>query len=82
MFKSFIGEKVEVIVSTRGDYVLEYSGILKSESPDEIELEEASCNILLNNLSKGLFGGSDYASIGNSMEKTIINKKYIISCNK
>ena len=34
MYKSLIGEKVTVIISSRGDHLLEYIGTLSSESDD------------------------------------------------
>ena len=36
MYKDFIGEKVTVIVSSRGEHLLEYKGILKSENENEL----------------------------------------------
>ncbi len=83
MYKDFMGEKVTVIVSSRGEHLLEYKGILKSENENEILLDEMTCSYLLNNFSKGLmFAGSDSNRFVSDTTMAIINKNYIISCNK
>ena len=81
MFKNLIGEKVTVMISSRGDNVLEYYGTLISENEESIELSNVGISIMMLNFQKGLFG-SNMNKYKEDVEKVIINKKYIISCNK
>lgn len=81
MFKNLIGEKVTVMISSRGDNVLEYYGTLISENEESIELSNVDISIMMLNYQKGLFG-SNMNKYKEDVEKVIINKKYIISCNK
>ena len=81
MFKSLIGEKVEVIVSSRSDNLLEYRGTLLSDSEKEIELSNVDIACLISAFQKGIFG-DNIIKYKTNLEKVIINKKYIISCNK
>ena len=81
MFKNLIGEKVTVMISSRGDNVLEYCGTLISENEESIELSNVDISIMMLNFQKGLFG-SNMNKYKEDVEKVIINKKYIISCNK
>ena len=81
MYKSLIGERVTIVVSSRGDNLLEYIGILSSEESDTIELTNVDISYLLLNFQKGIFGNS-MSQYQKNLEKVIINKRYIISCNK
>ncbi len=81
MYESLIGKKVEVIVSSRGENLLEYRGVLSSENEKEIELSNTDVACLITNFAKGLFGGDNIIKYKTNIEKTIINKKYIISIN-
>ena len=46
MYKDLIGERVNVVVSSRGDTILEYVGTLSNENEDAIEFEENSDTFL------------------------------------
>ena len=81
MYKSLIGERVTIVVSSRGDNLLEYIGILSNEWSDTIELTNVDISYLLLNFQKGIFGNS-MSQYQKNLEKVIINKRYIISCNK
>ena len=81
MYKSLIGEKVTIIVSSRGDNLLEYVGTLLSENKNAVELKNVEISYLMPNFQKGIFGG-DINKYKENLEKVIINKRYIISCDK
>ncbi len=81
MYKSLIGEIVTVVVASRGDLVLEYIGTLSSENEEALELKNVSISSLIFNFQKGLFGGNMYKYREN-LEKVVINKSFIISCDK
>ena len=80
MYKEMINSKVTVVVSSRGDNVLEYVGTLVSESEDSIMLTNVDISYMMLSYQKGLFenGMSLYKQL---LDKVIINKRYIISCN-
>ena len=81
MFKDLIGENVTVVVTSRGDTLLEYIGTLSSESDETIEMKNVDISYLMLNYQKGLFGGG-ISRYKENLEKVIINKKYIVSCDK
>lgn len=81
MYSSLIGEVVTVIVSSRGDNVLEYIGTLKNEDEQSIVLTNVDISYLMLNIQKGIFGGN-ISKYKDNLEKVIINKRYIVSCNK
>lgn len=81
MYKSLVGEKVTVVISSRGNHLLEYIGTLSSESGDTLELTNVNIQYLMLNFQKGMFGGNMNV-YKNNIDKVIINKRYIISCNK
>lgn len=81
MYKDLIGKDVTIVVSSRGDNLLEYTGKLTREDSDTLELENVRITYLTLNFQKGLFGNSMYTYKDN-LEKTIISKRYIISCDK
>ena len=81
MFKSLIGERVTVIISSRGDNLYEYVGTLSSESEEAIELSNVDISYLMLNFQKGIFGG-DMSKYRENIDKVVINKRYVISCDK
>jgi len=81
MFKELINENVTVIVSGKGDTILEYNGLLVREEDNIIKLTNASISHMIPNFQKGIFGG-DINKYKENIEEVIINKRYIISCNK
>lgn len=81
MFSSLIGEKINIVVSSRADNLLEYTGTLVLENEEYIELKDANISYLMLNFQKGIFG-NNMNKYKENLEKVIINKNYIISCNK
>ena len=81
MYKSFMGENVTVVVSSRGDNLLEYIGTLVSEDDNIIELSNVNISYLMLNFQKGFFGGN-INTYKENLDRVIINKRYIISCNR
>ena len=81
MYKSLIGEKVTIVVSSRGDNLLEYIGTLHSESEDVVELKNVDISYLMQKKKKGIFGGN-INKYKENLDSVIINKRYIISCDK
>lgn len=81
MYKDLIGERVNVVVSSRGDTMLEYIGTLVSETDDTLELENTDISYLMLNFQKGIFG-NNINKYKENVDKVIINKRYIISCDK
>jgi len=81
MFSSLIGEKINIVVSSRTDNLLEYTGTLVSENEESIELKDANISYLMLNFQKGIFG-NNMNKYKENLEKVIVNKNYIISCNK
>ena len=47
MFKELIGERVTIVVSSRGDNLLEYIGTLVSENDQTVELENVDISYLM-----------------------------------
>ena len=81
MFKDFIGEKINVLVASRVDHILEYYGTLTNELEDSIVLTNATISFMMLSFQKGMFG-ENMNKYRENIDKVIINKKYIISCNK
>ncbi len=81
MYKSLMGEKVNVIVSSRANQLLEYVGTLSSESEHSIELTSVNMSYLMPTFQKGVFGDG-ISKYKENIDKVIINKMYIISCDK
>ena len=67
-------------VSSRGDNLLEYIGTIVAETENNIELKNVSISHLMLNFQKGIFGGN-INTYKTNLDKVIINKRYIISCN-
>lgn len=84
MYKSFVGEKVTIVVSSRGDNLLEYVGTLSNENEDTIELTNVDISYLMLSIQREVFGGlaNNMRKYQENLEKVIINKRYIISCDK
>lgn len=81
MFNNLIGEKVNILISTRGEYVLEYYGTVISENEESVELSNVDMSLMMLNFQKGIFGGN-INKYKEDVDKVVINKKYIISCDK
>lgn len=81
MYNDLINSNVTVVVSSKGDTILEYKGTLISENENNIALADASINYLMLNFQKGFFG-SNINQYKQNIEKIIINKEYIISCDR
>jgi len=84
MYKSLIGEKVTIVVSSRGDNLLEYVGTLSNENEDTIELTNVDISYLMLSIQREVFGGlaNNMRKYQENLERVIINKRYIISCDK
>ncbi len=80
MFKDFKNERVTVVISSRGDNLLEYVGILEEEYDDSILMSNVSISYLMLNYQKGFFG-DNFNQYRENLSKVIVNKKYIISCD-
>ena len=80
MFKSMIGERVTVVVASRGDNLLEYVGFLSSESEDAIELTDVDVAYLAVSIQRA-FGAANMGKYKDNLNKVIINKRYVISCD-
>ena len=81
MFKDLINNEVLIIVSSRAEFLLEYTGVLCEENENTLKLKNAEINQAMLNFQKNMFG----SGIGNykqNLEEVIINKNYVISCNK
>lgn len=81
MYSDFIGKKVNIVISSRGDTLLEYVGIVETEDEKTITLSNADISYLMLNFQKGIFG-NNMNVYRKELDKVIINKKYIISCNE
>ena len=79
--RDLIGERITIVVASRGDNLLEYVGTLKEETDELVTLTNVDISYLMLNFQKGIFGGNinKYKS---DLEKVVINKKYIISYDK
>lgn len=81
MFQDFINSEVLVIIATKSETVFEYIGVLTSEDENFIKLKNATINQAMLNFQKNIFGG-EIGSYKDNIGEIIINKGYIISCNK
>ena len=61
--------------------MLEYVGTLCSKNEDIIELTDVNISYLMLNFQKGIFG-NNINKYRENLEKVIINKIYIILCDK
>ena len=80
MYNELIGKRVNVIISSRAANLLEYTGTLVSENNEIIELSNVNISYLILNIQKGIFG-DNINKYKENVNKVIVNKKYIISCN-
>ena len=80
MYSEFKGEKVSVVVSSRGENLLEYVGTLVQETEYSIVMTNVDISYLMLSYQKGFFGGN-INKYKENLSKVIINKKYIISCD-
>ena len=80
MYKNLIGLKVNVIVSSRTDNLLEYIGTFEKEDENTITLKNVTISYMMLNIQKGIFG-SNMNQYKTNVDEVIINKKYIISLN-
>ena len=80
MYNELIGKRVNVIISSRAVNLLEYTGTLVSENNEIIELSNVNISYLILNIQKGIFG-DNINKYKENVNKVIVNKKYIISCN-
>lgn len=81
MFNNLINNEVEVIVSSRAETLLEYCGTLCEEDDNYIKLKNVSINFAILNFQKSIFG-SGLNSYKQNISEIIINKQFIISCNR
>ena len=84
MFSEFIGKYVTVIISPRSNQLLEYTGTLESENDYNLVLTGVDITYLMLNFERGLLGhniGNSMTQFKKGLNKVIINKKYVISCN-
>ena len=81
MYKDFIGCEVNLVISTRTDNLLEYSGKIEKEDENTIVMSNVSISYLMLNFQKNILG-NNLGKYREDISEVIINKKYIISCNK
>lgn len=81
MYSDLINCEVVVIVSTRAETVFEYTGILCADNNTTLKLRDVEINIAMLNFQKNFFGG-DMGAYKQNIDEVIINKDYIISCNR
>lgn len=81
MFEDLLNNQVEIITTTRGQNVFEYKGMLIKENNETVTLKNVSINYAITDFQKNVFGGN-ITTYKQNIEKVILNKKYIISCNQ
>ena len=81
MFKELIGENVTLLISTRADNILEYTGTVLNESDDFVELSNVTISFMMLYFQKGIFG-NNMNIYKEDIDKVVLNKRYIISINK
>ena len=81
MYKDLIGLNVTIIISSKTDNLLEYVGILEKEDENTLTLKNATIGYLMVNIQRGIFGNG-MTQYKTDVDEVIINKKYVISCNK
>lgn len=80
MYKDLIGSRVSVVVSSRGDNLMEYVGVMSAVNEEVVELTNVNISYLMLNFQKGIFG-NNINTYKTNVSRVIINKKYIISCD-
>ena len=81
MFRELIGESVTLLISTRADNILEYTGTVLNESDDFVELSNVTISFMMLYFQKGIFG-NNMNIYKEDIDKVVLNKRYIISINK
>ncbi len=81
MYKEFKDCLVNVIVSSHGNTILEYDGLLVAENDKAITLRSVSINCAMPTFQKSVFSGG-MSNYKNNLSTVAINKEYIISCNQ
>lgn len=79
MYKDFINQEVSVLVSTRAENFLEYTGELTEETEKTITLKNANIIFSTGKVNASMFG-ANALTLKNDIDTTIINKEYILSC--
>ncbi|MBO4245435.1 MAG: hypothetical protein J5892_01690 [Bacilli bacterium] len=78
MFQGLVGKRVNILVSTRGEMLLEYHGLLVEEKEDAIILENTEIRMMMLNFQKGIFG-NNINRYKEDISRIVVNKKYVIS---
>ena len=78
MYKELIGKEVEVIVSSRGEMLLEYNGVLVDEDETSIKLKNVNISTAMLSFQKSMFGNMN--SYKNDVSEVIVSKSFIVSC--
>ena len=78
MYKDLINKGVEVIVSSRGEMLLEYNGVLVDEDETSIKLKNVNISTAMLSFQKSMFGNMN--SYKNDVSEVIVSKNFIVSC--
>jgi len=81
MYNDLINEDVTIIVATKSQLLLEYNGRIVEEKENTIILNDVTINQVMLNFQKSVFG-SGISIYKQFISTVMINKDYIISCNK
>jgi|LFRM01.1.fsa_nt_gb hypothetical protein len=79
MYSDLINKDVIVIVSTKGEQVMEYKGKLIKDYNDSIRLENVKVNMMITSMQNSLFGSGITSYFDGEIKTATINKIYIIS---
>ena len=79
MYKEYEGKEVTVLVSSRGDGILQYDGTM-TKGDHVVELTNVTISQLIAQLNRNVFGqGSALYTFDRSIPKLTINEDYVIS---
>lgn len=78
MYKELISKEVEVIVSSRGEMLLEYNGVLVDEDETSIKLKNVNISTAMLSFQKSMFGNMN--SYKTDVSEVIVSKNFIVSC--
>lgn len=81
MYKDLINNEVVIMVSSRAETILEYTGLLCEENDEVLRLKNVEISQALLNFQKNMFG-TGLGSYKQNIEEVILNKRYVISCSK
>lgn len=81
MYKELINNEVVIMVSSRAEAILEYTGLLCEENDEVLRLKNVEISQALLNFQKNMFGAG-LGSYKQNIEEVILNKRYVISCSK